>query len=148
MPVSVKAGGAWKPLSKTFVKVGGVWKEAQMYVKVGGVWKRASAVPLTIFTLMGDVLVGAVKLYVNGAYVHTFDSNASSFTVYPGDNVYLTYGGSGSEYSYVKLEDEVFTTTTYAMADTDSGPYGPEGLQTPTIQASVNMCVKAGGWNY
>lgn len=148
MPVSVKAGGAWKSLNKAFVKVGGAWKEAQVYVKAGGVWKRASASPLTIYANVNDVW-DPVKLYVNGVHVHTFTSAASSFTVYSGDNVYVTFdfANSPAEFNFVSLTN-ADGLVKYATADTDYGPYGAEGLQTPTIQATVDMRVMAQGWNY
>lgn len=86
MPVSVKAGGAWKSLNKAFVKVGGVWKEAQVYVKAGGAWKLVSKVPRTITAT--NLIDYPVHVYVNGVMATTFTAPGQTLTVYDGDSVY------------------------------------------------------------
>ena len=121
MPVSVKAGGAWKSLNKAFVKVGGAWKEAQVYVKAGGVWKRASATSRTITNDQGLNLVASIEVYANGVFVGALTPGSAGVTVYDGDSVVLKAQAQSAYISelILKLTNGVLLTSTYSAYTND-----------------------------
>lgn len=98
MPVFTKVAGAWKQLSKPYVKVAGVWKEAKLFVKASGVWRLVGAVPVTI--TLGYSSGPGVNVFVQGTLIGTLSSTGQQIVVYDKDFVTLT---AYSDYEVVDL---------------------------------------------
>ena len=80
IPTYSRVAGAWKENDNAYIKVGGVWKEAQTFVKNRGVWKprilynvsdqcegfTGGWIQTTVTTLWGDSSKAAATMSSNG----------------------------------------------------------------------------------